>query len=492
METNKRAILLCRVSSSRQAEGYSLDFQERAGRKYAEDNGFYVTRLFRIVESASKDGREEWERFVKHMQTSNERHILIPKVDRALRTFHDLSVIADMAKYRDKTFHFFHDGLTYHKDAPASDLLKLGIQGSMATWYSADLSEKTKRGLQEKRQQGEMPGRAPTGYINNKETHKIVKDPTMAPWVLRIMALSSKGLYSLKRIAEILEEEGCPKKWHISNIEHIIRNPFYYGQFRYKGTLYNGTHEPLITKALHDAAINGLERFNKPKYKKHEFLYNGLMTCGTCNRAVFAESRKKGRYIFYHCSGRLPCTKIIYTHESEITEQFTEVVKAAQISQKVANVILKHLAKDSAQEMTKKTLQASALKAERTKLENRIRAAYDDLYDPDKPEALKASLNAKLNDWQASQASLDGKLKRIEELTPDKYMQTARELLELSSRAFSLYGKLEAQKKREFLNMLCSNYTLTEKKLYPTYKKPFDMFVKGSDLKFGSGTRIRT
>lgn len=492
METNKRAVLLCRVSSSRQAEGYSLDFQEKAGRKYAEENDFYITRLFRIVESASKDGREEWERFIKHLQTSTETHILIPKVDRALRNFHDLSIVADMAKYRSKTFHFFHDGLTYHKDSPASDLLKLGIQGSMATWYSADLSEKTKRGLQEKREQGEMPGRAPTGYINNKLTHKIEKDPVMAPWVIRIKSLSAKGLYSLKRIAEILEEEGCPKKWHVSNIEHIIRNPFYYGQFRYKETLYSGTHEQLITKELHDAAIDGLERFNKPKYKKHEFLYNGLITCGNCNRAVFAESRKKGRYILYHCSGRLPCTKITYVNEYELTEQFSEAIKAAQISPKVAGVILNHLSKDSAQEMTKKTLQASALKAERTKLENRIRAAYDDLYDQDKPEALKASLNAKLSDWRASQARIDDKLKHIEELTPDKYMQTARELLELSSRAFSLYEKMNAQKKREFLNFLCSNYTLTEKKLSPTYKKPFDLLVKGSDLKFGSGTRIRT
>ena len=71
-------------------------------------------------------------------------------------------------------------------------------------------------------------------------------------------------------------------------------------------------------------------------------------------------------------------------------------------------------------------------------------------------------------------------------------MLTARELLELSKRAFPLYEKMDDPKKRELLNLLCSNYTLQEKKLYATYKKPFDILVKGSSFKLTSPNGIQS
>jgi len=46
--------------------------------------------------------------------------------------------------------------------------------------------------------------------------------------------------------------------------------------------------------------------------------------------------------------------------------------------------VLKRIQSDAAREMTNTTLQVSVLKAEKTKHENRVTAAYDDLYDPPK------------------------------------------------------------------------------------------------------------
>ena len=157
-----------------------------------------------------------------------------------------------------------------------------------------------------------------------------------------------------------------------------------------------------------------------------------------------------------------------------------------------SDLVLKRLEKDSASDMTTKTLQLANLKAELTRTENRSQSAMDDLYDPSKPEALKMAINAKLSDWRASKERIEASIHALEELTPDRYMATLRDLLELSKRAFSLYGKMEPEKKREFLNLLCSNYILREKTLYPIYKKPFNLLAKGSSVQIGSGTRIRT
>src|SRR4051812_33680529 len=90
---NSDATLLCRISSDKQAEGYSLDFQEKGGKKYAERQGLNITKTWRVIESASKDSRREWEKFFAAATKGPEGHILVPKVDRSLRNFDDLALI---------------------------------------------------------------------------------------------------------------------------------------------------------------------------------------------------------------------------------------------------------------------------------------------------------------------------------------------------------------------------------------------------------------
>ena len=158
--SNSDATLLCRISSDKQAEGYSLDFQERSGRAYATARHFNITKVSPVTESAFKDSRPEFEVYLENAKHGPETHILIPKVDRSLRNAHDLAVVIDFPKrYPHKVLHFFDDGIIYQKDSPASVVLQLMMLGSMAVWYSHDLAQKSKRGMEEKARQGEWPNR---------------------------------------------------------------------------------------------------------------------------------------------------------------------------------------------------------------------------------------------------------------------------------------------------------------------------------------------
>ncbi len=47
------AITINRVSAAHQLEGYSLDVQEREGKRYADEKGFRVIRVFTFQETAS-------------------------------------------------------------------------------------------------------------------------------------------------------------------------------------------------------------------------------------------------------------------------------------------------------------------------------------------------------------------------------------------------------------------------------------------------------
>jgi len=484
--SNNEAILLCRVSHEKQAEGYSLDFQEKGGRKYAERQWLKITKIWSFVESASKQGRKQWQEFLEYVKNGPEQHILIPKVDRSLRNFDDLALISKIPKLYGKVLHFFDDGIVFHRDSPAADLLRLGIQGSVATWYAADLAQKTKRGLDEKAAQGEWPEIAPYGYRNDKATKLIVVDPERAHWVRRIKELSTLGLYSLERIQKMLIDEGYPTqkhRLHTNLIERIIRNPIYAGRFEWpkgSGTLIKGKHEPIVSWEVHEAAVRGLERYGKPKGRKRDFAYAGLIRCGLCpeKRAVVLEI-KKGRYIYAHCSGvRKPnlCPQSEYVRLETLEEQFLAALRRVQLTEEVADFILAELAMDVDKEAADKVAQLALIKQEIGRLEGRIRQAYVDKLDGKVAEDQWAMLN---RDWQMEKASLEEKAKRLEASGPASYLPTARKLLELSKRLENLYFSANQAERRELLDTVCSNFFLRGKNLDFTYRKPFDLWAKG-------------
>ena len=92
-------------------------------------------------------------------------------------------------------------------------------------------------------------------------------------------------------------------------MQRLLRNPFYYGDFKWGKKLYKGAHEPLISKDLWDktqAVLDNLEnRGAESKYNTLPFLFKGLLTCGECGRTITAERTIKPsgkEYIYYRCT----------------------------------------------------------------------------------------------------------------------------------------------------------------------------------------------
>lgn len=191
--SNNKAILLCRISSEKQDSGYSMDYQERNGKEYAQKLKLILNEegILRNIESSYHADRKRWDKFVERAKHGDETHILIPKVDRCFRNFFDMAQIAEIPQRYNKIFHYFDDGLVHHKESPASDILRLGIQGVVATWYTIDLAQKTKKGLLEKCRQGYWPTKAPVGYVNDKLAEKIIVNESLREWIVRIHELAA-------------------------------------------------------------------------------------------------------------------------------------------------------------------------------------------------------------------------------------------------------------------------------------------------------------
>jgi hypothetical protein len=114
-----------------------------------------------------------------------------------------------------------------------------------------------------------------------------------------------------------------------STVHRILRKQ-YSGDFDYNGVLYHGTYEPLITPELWQQVQDVLDgrHAKRPKKRTHDFAFAGLITCGHCGCAMVGEI-KKGRYVYYHCTGYKGKCPEPYTREEVLEKNFTAVLKGS-------------------------------------------------------------------------------------------------------------------------------------------------------------------
>ena len=100
--------------------------------------------------------------------------------------------------------------------------------------------------------------------------------------------------------------------------------------FRSLGHLHQGLHTPIISRDLFSRVQDVFAAANHPRHTKRQHAFAGVVTCGRCGCAFTAET-KKGRYVYYHCTGhRGPCGNT-YVREEELVRQFGEILKQVRI-----------------------------------------------------------------------------------------------------------------------------------------------------------------
>jgi site-specific DNA recombinase len=481
------ALLYVRVSSQDQAEeGYSLQSQEKEGEKYAERKGLKISKKWSVSESAKVQGRKAFKELIDYAKSNPEiRAIIFEKVDRMTRNFYDLVEIYDLIEKHDKEIHFFKQGLIIDRNSKSSDKLNLDIQVVLARNYINNLGEEVKKGLKAKAEQGEFPQRAPWGYLNNKETHLIDIDPDYAPLIRRMFELYATGNYSLSTLRDKMINDGLvyktsgnkPQK---SVFEHILKNPLYYGAVRWGGQVYNiGKHAPIIDKGLFETVQEMFHKKSKYTGNRRNFAFTGLLTCGTCGCSITAEM-KKGRYIYYHCTGFKggDCKKH-YIPEEALKEKLGEVLKQIEIQDDKLEQIkeaLRHSHKNT-REYNDATI--TTLSAQKERIKKRLDQAYLDKLDGRITESF---WQAKSKEWSDEIEILSIKI-NAHESSNVNYYENGVKILELAKKAYSLYKVASAEEKRKLIGIILSNCYLDGENLRPAYKKPFDLIREMADSK---------
>ncbi len=478
-------IIYARVSSKEQEkEGFSIPAQQKLLREYAAKQGFRVTEMFTDVETAKSAGRTEFGKMVDCLKSNPKvRTILVEKTDRLYRNFRDYVLLEDL----DIEIHLVKENEIISRDSRSHAKLIHGIKVVLAKNYIDNLSEEVKKGMREKAEQGEWPHKAPLGYKNNTTTHLVEPDSEKAAFVKLAFKMYAEGGWSLNSLRTELAVRGLTtrsgKPISKTTMDEVLKNPFYYGEYLWKGNIYPGVHEPIITRQLYDRVQTLLRRKDNPKSKRL-FSFSGLLQCGKCGCAITAEI-KKGKYVYYHCTGGRGKCDQPYLREEKVDELLSSLVKAVQIDQDAADWIVQALRSSVSEEREYREKEVGRLQRRIKSMQGRLDQAYIDKLDGVIDESYWLDLSAK---WRNEQDSLTSMLNRHRDADRN-YIDQASRILELAQQAYSLYIRQDPPEKRKLLDSLLSNCTIDGITLYPTYKKPFDLIAEGLKMQIMLRTR---
>ena len=195
---------------------------------------------------------------------------------------------------------------------------------AMDEYYSINLAEEVKRGMEEKHRRGELQSTPAYGYfVKENVLTPIEPEATHIKDIFRRF-IAGEGTYSIARwMNSIGARTHRGNRFENRTVEYILRNPVYIGKLRWNPNgrtrrdfdnpdviLVNGKHEPLIDAETFEAAqkrlaeIKAMHKYKgKPAAVQKDWL-SGLIRCSACGATlIFAKPHywKCNNYVRGRC-----------------------------------------------------------------------------------------------------------------------------------------------------------------------------------------------
>jgi site-specific DNA recombinase len=320
------AVIYLRVSSKEQAEkggeteGYSIPAQrEGCKRKAVNLSAAVIEEFVERGESAKTADRPELQRMLTYVAEHHVKYVIVHKVDRLARNRAD-DVAINMA-IRQAGAELV--SVSENIDQTPSGLLLHGIMSSIAEFYSRNLANEVIKGTVQKAKNGGTPGRAPVGYlnvrevVNGREARTVEIDPERGPLMAWAFETYATGEWTIRRLLAELTARGLTtvpgargpgKPLVVSHLHKLLRNPYYVGMVRYRGAIYPGKHEPLVSPETFRRVQELLtaKHLSGEKEREHPHYLKGSVYCGGCgSRLIVCHAKGNGgTYPYFICAGR--------------------------------------------------------------------------------------------------------------------------------------------------------------------------------------------
>lgn len=495
--TARKAIILARVSSKDQEEGYSIDAQKHRLETYCARRGLTVIKVYELTESSTRGDRRKFMAMLKFVKEQREPiAIVADKVDRVQRSFKEFPMLDSLIQEGRIELHFNTENYVIHKDSVSQERLMWSMGVIMAQSYIDSMRDNVKRSFDQKIRMGEWIAKAPLGYMNVKDQKgrsDIILDPDAAPLVRHLFEEYATGAFTMPELVTKTKEWGLrnrygKKSYPCKSLMHrLLTNPFYYGQMIIKGEMIPHRYEPLITKHLFDRCQAVIHGWNKKpfKYAGRDYIFRGLITCAVTGRVISSETQKKtykngmeAEWTYLRVPDPDRPERLIWVREEKVLEQVEGAFKSLSAPPDVITNVTAYIRETDSAEREFRNRQLGELSRQETMNNQRMDTLMDLLMDGiiEKDEYLR-----KKNMLLEQQADVRTRKEAVFD-ADEKFKDCLIALISLASEAYDLFKGSNIEKKRVLINFVFSNLTLKGGTLCYSLKKPFDQFVKCTDL----------
>ncbi len=292
----KTAVIYARYSSERQTE-QSIEGQLTVCHKFAKDNGFTVVQEYiDRATTGTNDNRAAFQFMLRDAALRNWQYVIVYKGDRFSRNriesaIHKKTLRDNGVKLISATENI--------PDTPEGIILESLLEG-MAEYYSAELSQKVKRGMNESRKKKQFTGGHLLYGYSLKDRRPIINDAEAAV-VVRVYSDYSSGK-NAREIEKTLFSEGIRDKkgnpFTLQAIYRMLKQPKYAG---------DDIFPRIVSEDLYNdvrSIIDGNRRGPIRRYEQCNYLLSGKLFCGDCGGLMTGEagtSKSGAVYHYYKC-----------------------------------------------------------------------------------------------------------------------------------------------------------------------------------------------
>lgn len=302
-----KAVIYARYSSDKQRDE-SIEGQIRECRAFAEREGIIITNIYTDKAlSARTDNRPEFLQMIEDSKKHLFDYVLVYQLDRFSRSREDSAVYKAILKKNGVKVVSAKENIT---NDPAGIILESVLEG-MAEYYSAELSQKVRRGMTDNALQGKVNGTpTPLGYDKTEDKHLIINERE-ARIVRTIFDLYIKG-HSIPSICSHLDSKGYlskhGSKFSYAVVRRILSNEKYIGTMRWNDIVIENAIPSIISKEIFYKVQHEKGHRIKKKGARSEF-YNlcGKLYCGKCGghyTGNTATSHTGTKHHYYSCTNR--------------------------------------------------------------------------------------------------------------------------------------------------------------------------------------------
>ena len=448
----RKVAIYARVSTTNQAEeGYSIDGQIDSLEKYCEAMGWDVYNKY--IDAGFSGGsleRPGMTSLINDIKSGLFDTILVYKLDRLSRNVRDtLYLIKDVFNINKIDFVSIQENID---TSSAMGTLFLTLLSAIAEFEREQIKERMQLGKLGRAKAGKsmMWARTSYGYDYQKETGSLTINPAQSLVVKYIFERYLAGR-SITKLRDDLNEK-YPKEisWNYRAVRGILSNPVYCGYNQYKGQLFPGEHEPIISEDVYKRTQEELkirqrtaaEKTN-PRPFQAKYMLSGLAQCGYCGaplKLLMGMVRKDGtRFIRYECHQRHPrktkgvtvynnnvkCDSGFYEKDALENYVLTEISKLQDDTGYLDKIFSGDNAETIDRESYKKQIEELSKKLSR----------LNDLYIDDR--ITLEELQSKSAEFISMRATLETELENDPALRRDKRKADMRELLN-AEKVFSM------------------------------------------------------